>query len=539
MTTAAPAESSAISGLGSQQALVDLLASRIVSQAGRSFSGGLLGQLGKKPLVFHSLDELDLRVASLFEFLGSVQGFSKKTVVGLRTDYRSFRRFVGEASLETTFLCGESDAQVRVIEAYIAHLRTSGKAHDTVATYFRGLHSIFEWLGKRLGTFNPFVLVKRPSGSPSLPKAIPPESMERLVSILLNRQTETALERLRDLAVVALLGFAGLRRGEVLTLEVEDIDVRTGDILVRRGKGKHGGRDRYAHLTTQGRDIVQAYAEERKRLRRSHPEFITSLAGDRPIGEVTIRRIFRRIDSWMHGHLTPHMLRHTFATLLDKYGVSSHVRMLALGHQNLEVLQRYTHTFAGDAGREIDRVVLNVDTRRLGRLVPSLTQPEPRHTAPPVVVEDAEVARGGDEARVASEALDDVQGHVAADHHGDERVAQGVDAEGDPGGSPDSAHDPDEGGLGHHRPATAPSEEAGDDDAGASPLPQISLQEGAKLGADVGHPVFPAPLALPPAHEDGLLGEVYIGEGEVQEFTLPNAAVDERPEDGDGPGPVE
>jgi integrase/recombinase XerD len=386
------ANSSTPGGAGSAlpAALLEQLAQQIARFTGNALSTGVLGQIGRRPLHFRTVRDLDVRIASLLEFLEGVQGFSKKTITGLRTDCRAFRRYLGSAGLEMTFLCGEAEGQKRVIEGYVASLRARGMAHETVATYFRGLHTVFAWLGKREGTFNPFTLVARPRGGPGLPKAISREEIERVITILMNRQTDTILERLRDLAIVALLGLAGLRRGEVLALEVKDIDVATGEIIVRRGKGRNGGRDRAAQLTRQGRDIVEAYAAERKRLRRSHPEFITSLTGDTRIGEVTIRRLFRRIATAMHRPVSPHMLRHGFATLLDKAHVSSHVRMLALGHQSLEVLQRYTHTFDGDAKREIDRVALDIDTRSLRRVTVSLPKPElrkallaPPHISPP------------------------------------------------------------------------------------------------------------------------------------------------------------
>lgn len=520
-------------------ALISLIAEQFASQAGKTLQSGVLSQIGRKALQFTSLAELDTRVTGIFEFLGGVEGFSQKTLAGLRTDYRSFRQFLETSSLAMSFLCGDLEVQKRVIESYISTLRAARMAHETVATYFRGLRSTFEWLGKRFGTLNPFACLTRPRGSPGLPKAIRAEALEQVLRFLLNRQTPTDLERLRDLAIVALLGLAGLRRGEVLRLEVQDIDVSTGAILIRRGKARHGGRDRLAQLTSQGRDIVRAYADARKRARRSHPEFITSIAGDTRIGEVTIRRLFRRIGTATGQHIAPHMLRHTFATLLDKRGASSHVRMLVLGHQSLEVLQRYTHSFTGDVQQEVDRLVLEVDTSRLARVLPSLTKPQPRDAAPPVVVKDAEVTGGGDEAGVAGEGLDHVQRDVAADHHRHEGVAQRVDAEGDARGSADRSDDADQGGGGHPQSPGAPGEEARSDDPGTGSLPKVRLQQGAELRTDVCHPVLPAPLALPPPHKEGFLGEVYIREGEVQEFTLPDPAVDQRPEDRNRPGPLE
>ena len=85
-----------------------------------------------------------------------------------------------------------------------------------------------------------------------------------------------------------------------------------------------------------------------------------SLDGDRRIGEVTIRRLFARIRAGTGIYVTPHMLRHSYATMLRQAGVSDRVAMELLGHRSLAVLQRYSAIFDGECAAEAGRLTLAV-----------------------------------------------------------------------------------------------------------------------------------------------------------------------------------
>ncbi len=492
---------------------------------------------GQQPLAFACLADLDARVASTLEMLLFERGFSPKTITGYRSDYRIFRSFLLARGWADRFVAGVPDSQVSCVRAFIQWLREGGKRHNTVATYVRGLRALFGVSGKEHGTFDPFSAVPQPKGGETLVQALSEEDFRFLLYVAANRQTRSEFERLRDLALLALLGLAGLRRGEAIRLTVSEVDLETGDVYVSRGKGRNGGRDRVAHLLPEGLAIVRAYAEERKRVRRSHPEFLSSVTRDSNIGEVTIVRIFKRLKAAAKLHATPHQLRHTFATLLDKLGVSASVRMRALGHKSLKVLEQYTHGIGGDTARELDRITLGLQVGLHARRQTS-AEAQPRRSAPPLLIEDAQVAGGGNEARVSRERLNDVDRNTALQEHGDEGVPEAMERERDAGGAPNLPRDSDERGLGEVRAPAEPGEEPGRDDSGAGALAEEGVEERAKLRADVGDAVLPAAPSLPAPNPECFLGEVYIREGETQEFTLPQPGVDERPEEGDCAGPV-
>jgi len=208
--------------------------------------------------------------------------------------------------------------------------------------------------------FNPLSCLRPPKASPPLPKALTRDVAEQLLHRVRNLPWKTAFERHRNLALIGLMLLAGLRKGEVLRLTVSDVDLDAGTIRVERGKGKNGGKDRTAYATPQLLVLLGAYAEARRRAGKTHPEFLSSAgSANHGVGEVTIRRLFKVLAREMDMRLAPHMLRHTYATLLRQTGVADRVAQELLGHSSLAMLQRYSRVFDGECATEAARLRLD------------------------------------------------------------------------------------------------------------------------------------------------------------------------------------
>ena len=146
---------------------------------------------------------------------------------------------------------------------------------------------------------------------------------------------------LRNLALVDLLFATGMRVGEVSGLSLEDFSVAES---VFRVKGK-GGRDRLAFLVDeQSRRIQQEHLELRSGIASSSHALFLNASGARlsTQGIANIISQFRK-DAGIEKHITPHMLRHTVATLLLRNGVDIRVVQEFLGHASIATTQRYTH----------------------------------------------------------------------------------------------------------------------------------------------------------------------------------------------------
>lgn len=146
---------------------------------------------------------------------------------------------------------------------------------------------------------------------------------------------------LRNLALVDLLFATGLRVGEVSSLNVQDFFVREA---VFRVKGK-GGRDRLAVVADEETLRVQRkYLEARARIRTRSPALFLNSSGNR-LTTQGITNVVKQLReaAGIKRHVTPHMLRHTVATLLLRNGVDIRIVQEFLGHASIATTQRYTH----------------------------------------------------------------------------------------------------------------------------------------------------------------------------------------------------
>jgi site-specific recombinase XerD len=146
---------------------------------------------------------------------------------------------------------------------------------------------------------------------------------------------------LRDLALVDLLFATGMRVGEVSALDVRDYFTREA---VFRVQGK-GGRDRLAFVVDeQTLRIQRAHMETRTRIKTDSPALFINASGGR-LSTQGITNVIARLrrEARIKRHVTPHMLRHTVATLLLRNGVDIRVVQEFLGHASIATTQRYTH----------------------------------------------------------------------------------------------------------------------------------------------------------------------------------------------------
>lgn len=170
----------------------------------------------------------------------------------------------------------------------------------------------------------------------TLPRTLGHKTVERVFRTLYNRPaaTEAArLQKLRDIAVIELLFGAGLRVGEVAHLSAERIDLESDSIRV---DGK-GSRERLVPIVSGELKTSLADYSQRRNLRASGTRsFFTNQSGKGRLSEDAIRRTVHRLARAAGvGRVTPHMFRHTFATLLLDRGVDLRVIQRLLGHSSI------------------------------------------------------------------------------------------------------------------------------------------------------------------------------------------------------------
>lgn len=281
---------------------------------------------------------------------------AEKTKAAYRSDLRQFVVFAGE-DLVLKSLSGA------LVERWCAHLRQRGYSPTSIRRKMVVLRVFCSyWVRKRSLRESPFWRVKLSYGrAEQLPRALSAREMRKLLSqarrksssaaALANAEGEIRTDALtasspeyraiRNLALVDLLFATGLRVGEVSSLNVQDYFMRES---VFRVKGK-GGRDRLALVVGDETVRIQRkHLEARTRVgTRSHALFLNS--SGRRLTTQGIANVIARLreEAGIERHVTPHMLRHTVATLLLRNGVDIRVVQEFLGHASIVTTQRYTH----------------------------------------------------------------------------------------------------------------------------------------------------------------------------------------------------
>jgi len=226
------------------------------------------------------------------------------------------------------------------VRRYLAHMREHNYSKATVARKLATLRSFFKFLNKRgLTGNNPMLAIR----TPKLEKRLPKFMTEEQVNCLLNTPKDTDLLGARDKSMLEVIYSTGLRVSELVGLNLEDIDL-VGGVIKVRGKGK---KERISPLGQTAGIAIQKYLNLRKQVVSSDqpglPLFINK-HGQR----LSTRSVRRKLDKYLiEAHLdpdiSPHTLRHSFATHMLNHGADLRSVQELLGHQSLSTTQIYTH----------------------------------------------------------------------------------------------------------------------------------------------------------------------------------------------------
>ena len=271
-------------------------------------------------------------VAAFLRYLVAERGASAHTVRSYRADLVDCTSF-----LERRALGALADADARVLRAYLADLHARGLARTSMARRLATLRSFFRFLVRRGRVrSNPAREVRTPTLPGRLPAHLPIDQSEALFRQPLG-DDETSR---RDRAILEVLYASGVRVAELAGLDLEDVDLREGALRVL-GKGR---KERMVPLGTKAIEALRAYLGAREGARGA-------LFRNRRGGRLTVRSLHRIVRdraraAGLAGHVTPHTLRHTFATHLLDAGADLRLIQELLGHARLTTTQRYTHVSA-------------------------------------------------------------------------------------------------------------------------------------------------------------------------------------------------
>ena len=224
--------------------------------------------------------------------------------------------------------------------AWISRGLAEGLKTSTAARRLSGLRRFYRFL-LREG-----VISEDPTlqiDSPRLPRRLPDSLTEQDVESLLAEPDPGVPIELRDKAMMEILYGCGLRVSELTELRVDQVNLRQGVVRIT-GKG---GKERLVPLGEEAIDWLMRYMKEaRGELLKGHPSDAL-FPGSRPVA-MTRQTFWHRIRHYalrtgIRKHLSPHTLRHAFATHLLNHGADLRVVQMLLGHADLSTTQIYTH----------------------------------------------------------------------------------------------------------------------------------------------------------------------------------------------------
>jgi integrase/recombinase XerC len=279
-------------------------------------------------------------VAAFLQYLAAERGASPHTIRSYRADLQDCVAF-----LERRGLGALVDADARVIRGYLANLHDRGLARTSIARRLATLRSLFRYLMRRGRVrVNPAREVRTPSLPGRLPAHLPIDQSDALF----RQPPGDEAADLRDRALLEVLYATGVRVAELAGLDMEDTDLAEGSVRVL-GKGR---KERIVPLGSKAVDALRAYLGPREGARG--PLFRNARGG-----RLTVRSVHRIVRAraraaGLAGRVTPHTLRHTFATHLLDAGADLRLIQELLGHARLATTQRYTHVSAARLAKVYD-----------------------------------------------------------------------------------------------------------------------------------------------------------------------------------------
>ncbi|HEU4521166.1 MAG TPA: site-specific tyrosine recombinase XerD [Thermoanaerobaculia bacterium] len=267
------------------------------------------------------------------DYLTVEKGLAKNSLSAYATDLRQFGRYLADNSIEI-----QSVDRLGIVR-YFQKLRAAGISARSLARALAAIRGMFRFLvAERHLEHDPTENLENPKVWTTLPKSIQPEEVEAL----LKAPDVTTVDGLRDRAMLELLYATGLRVSELIRVRVDDLVMDAGFL---RTVGK-GSKERIVPFGDTARDAILRYMESGRAEydRFSDPHLFLSRRG-RPMSR---QSFWMKIVKYarlagIRAHISPHVLRHSFATHLLENGADLRSVQLMLGHSDISTTQIYTH----------------------------------------------------------------------------------------------------------------------------------------------------------------------------------------------------
>ena len=280
---------------------------------------------------------MDEHLDSFLVYLTMNRGLSKNTIESYSRDISSLTAFLGKRGISDSTVVSEHE-----IAAFFEHLRKKKLSPRSVARNIVSLKQFFRFLlTEKVITGDPMRNTVSPKPAKTLPHTL---SLSEVETLLREPEKGKSEKALRDRAMLEVLYATGVRVSELVSLELNRVNLDHGYVITL-GKGS---KERIVPIGNAAIRKTRDYlSDARPRLLRGRSSeylFVTS----RTASKMSRQRFWRIIKDYalaagIHSHITPHVLRHSFATHLLERGADLRSIQAMLGHSDISTTQIYTY----------------------------------------------------------------------------------------------------------------------------------------------------------------------------------------------------
>jgi site-specific recombinase XerD len=263
------------------------------------------------------------------------KGCSKTT---LRGEFYIIVPFVRHLELNSFEEFKELERQ-DIINYIIKRKKESDWSARTIKNNLQALSNFFEYCKQNnLVDKNPAEGIEKPKPPKNLPRLVKKEDALRILEWLYFVEFRYKGERERAKAIVGTFIFTGVRRSELLNIKNSDINFREKVIRINSGKGN---KDRVIPMNDKLIEILKEYVQCDLKKYCKSAYFFVKLDGENKMGDSTIRTLFERFKKELKIDVSPHKLRHTFATLMAQSACSMPALAKMMGHSTIKTTEVY------------------------------------------------------------------------------------------------------------------------------------------------------------------------------------------------------
>ena len=277
-----------------------------------------------------------------FEHLQFERGLSKNTIVAYQRDLRKFHDICKKSPIES----GHEE-----ISALLSNMHKTGQSARSQSRMLSSLRGFYNWAQEeKYITQNPILLFENPRQNRTIPVVLSEKEVQKILDVIpMNEQFST-----RDKAIIELLYACGLRVSEACKLKLSLLRIKDGYIIVT-GKGN---KQRLVPIHQEAIKYLELYLQhERPNTKPKTNDSDTVFLSNRG-GSLTRQSIFIKLKRFaalagIKKNISPHTMRHSFATHLIERGADLRVVQQLLGHESITTTEIYTHISAKHLGDKI------------------------------------------------------------------------------------------------------------------------------------------------------------------------------------------